>query len=182
MRGFFIILFFAVFSSNLLGQTKINYNSFDYELLEKLVLEKVNELRKTKKAPALKINTILEKAAQNHSDYQAQKNKMTHNQTGSKNRFVWLRVQNEGGDFSEISENVAFSDTFGELTFRDKGKKVVCDASTYEGLADVLFLGWKNSPPHYKAMINKRFTLTGLKFKLNTKTKRVYATQVFGRE
>lgn len=181
MRGYLIILFTATLGLNLFSQTKINYESFNYYLLEKLVLEKVNELRITKKAPVLTVNSTLEKAAQNHSDYQAKKNKMTHNQTSKKSKYVWFRVQNEGGVFSELSENVAYSDAFGVLTLRDKRKKITCDASTYEGLANILFLGWKNSPPHYKAMVNKNLTLTGLKFKLNAKTKRIFATQVFGR-
>jgi uncharacterized protein YkwD len=182
MRGFFTILIMSFFSISLIGQTKIDCNSFNYELLEELVLKEVNTLRKTKKAPELKINTILEVAAQNQSDYQSDKNKMTHNQTSKKSKYVWLRVQNEGGVFTEISENVAYSDAFGILKLTVKGKKKTLDASTYEGLAEVLYLGWKNSSQHYKAMINKKFDLTGLKFKMNSKNKRVYATQVFAKK
>ena len=181
MRRFLHILFSILFVTQVMGQTKINYNSFDYDLLEKLVFEKVNDLRKSKKLDQLTDNKILGVAAQNQSNYQSKKKRMTHNQTSSKTKFVWLRVQNAGGDFSAISENVAYTDTYGFVVLRIKGKKVRLDASTYEGAAEILYLGWKNSKPHYKAMIDKRFNLSGLKFKLNPKTKRLYATQVFAK-
>lgn len=177
----FLYIVFFLFSCSVFSQTKIDFNSFNYELLEELVLKEVNNLRKAKKAPELKRDTLLGQAAQNHSAYQAKKNTMTHNQTAKDSKFVWLRVQKIGGEYSEIAENVAFSDAFGVLKFTEKGKKLTADASTYEGLAMVLFLSWKNSKPHYTAMINKKFDLTGLKFEFNTKTKRVFATQVFGR-
>lgn len=182
MRRFFCILILSLFVSQSIGQTKINLESFNYDLLESLVLKKVNVLRKQKRAPQLKANKILAVSAQNHSDYQARKNKMTHNQTGRDTKYVWLRVQKEGGNFSSISENVAYTDVFGIHLVKNKGRKIKIEASTYEGLAEILFLGWKNSKPHYKAMINKSFNLTGLKFKLNPKTKRLYATQVFAKK
>lgn len=179
MRFFISILFF---SSLVFGQTKVDSENFDFDLLEEMVIEKVNEERSSRGLSILKLDRKLGKAAANHSIYQAKKKRMTHNQTSGKNKTVSERVKNTGAKFEMISENVAFTDAFGEVEMKVGRKKQIFKADTYQGLADIFFMGWKNSKPHLGAIINKNFTHTGISFCFDNQKKRLYATQVFGKK
>lgn len=179
MRFFILILFF---SQSLIAQKEIDLNDFDYNLLEKLVLEKINKERKKKNLGKLKKDKVLGDAAKNHSNYQAKKKKMTHNQVSSKARTAMNRVEIAGGGFKLVGENVAYADVFGTVRMKVKGRMKSFSTKTYENVAEILFLGWKYSKLHYKAIVSKNYEYSGLKFTLDKKNKRIYATQVFGKK
>lgn len=179
MRFFIAILFLSQVA---LSQNKVDYDNFNFSLLEKLVLKKINAERTKKNREALKLDSTLQKAAQNQSDYQAKKHKMTHNQTKAKSKNALERVLKAGGGFSLVGENVAYTDVHGVVKIKDGKKVKEITPNTYENIAELLVIGWRNSKYHYQAIIEKAYTHTGLKFAIDKKNKRLYATQVFGKK
>lgn len=179
MKRLIVILFLSSFS---FSQEKVDFNNFNYDLLEKLVLQKINQERNSKNRETLVLDDVLQKAAQNQADYQAKKKRMTHDQTSAKTKTALKRVIEAGGGFSLVGENVAYTDVFGSVRMKDGRKMRSFETNTYQDIAEILFVGWKNSKYHYLAIIEKDYTHTGLKFALDVKNKRLYATQVFGRK
>ncbi len=176
MRFFIIILL----SSSLFSQTKIDFEHIDFKLLEDMVLEKVNEERASKGLSILTDHKVLKSAAINHSAYQAKKRRMTHSQTSKKSKTPLDRVKNAGGGFTLVGENVAYTDAFGKIILKVSRKKKEFATNTYQDIVDIFFIGWKNSKVHYKAIMNKSYTHSGISFAYDKKNKRFYGTQIFG--
>ena len=49
-------------------------------------------------------------------------------------------------------------------------------------IADEMYQSWKNSPGHYKNMINSDYVLGDIDFQFNSEEKIIYATHVFGKK
>jgi len=173
----YIVLFFV--SSTIYSQ-KIDTENFNYKLVNRLLLEKVNQERTKKKAQELTVNKNLYKASKHHSDWQAKKNKMTHYQTTITTKSPRKRVDKTGATFKMVGENVAFTDINTTVKVKMGTRIRTLDVYTYQDLAHILFEGWKHSKDHYKNMIHKSYNTSGLSISLSKDKKRLYATQVFG--
>jgi len=141
-------------------------------LLGRILTKKVNHLRKQKNKVPLKQDLSLAKAAKLHSSYMAKHSKLSH--------------QEANGDQKNPSDRVALFDktfvTIGENILYTKPIHLPLNKKTLQTLATTMFLLWKNSPSHYKNMIFEKYELSGFGFKYQTKTRRIYATQVFGKK
>lgn len=178
MRHF--LLLYIIFPSLLFSQTIIDTDHFNEELMEELLLQKINEERVKKKLTELANNNYLHLAAVDHSLYQAKKDKMTHQQTSNKTKTPRNRVEKVGGKFKLIGENVAYSDIGRPVNMKIKNKIKLFETNTYEELADLIFQGWKYSPAHYANIVNAPYNSSGISVKMTKDKSRVYATQVFG--
>ncbi|MGV3630811.1 MAG: CAP domain-containing protein [Bacteroidota bacterium] len=141
--------------------------------LQKEIHTKVNDLRKSLGLRTLKLNDTLKEAASVHSKFQALNNKMTHSETKKELRDPVDRVKYfKGFDFELVGENVQ------EIPL-PKGK---LSAKEITRLSELIYQGWKNSPPHYKNMVDPAYEFENLAFSENKALTKFYATQVFGKK
>lgn len=130
----------------------------------------INKERVERDAPALQMDTGLYKAAMNQAVYVARVQKLTHGQDRPDMDNVLKRVEHYNEDrFVQAGENILFTSYF----------TLPLNESKIKALALQMFEGWKNSPSHYKNMIQRAYTHHALAFYYNKKNKAIYATQVF---
>lgn len=138
--------------------------------LRKLLLENVNQLRDSLGLEPLLQNEVLQKAALDHSKYMAKNKVLSHDEKGP-GRTVAKRVRRAGSrDFEIVGENILFNEV---NSFKFNQKKL-------EELAREMYLQWRNSPPHYRNMIQQAYVFGDIGISADSKTGRIYATQVFG--
>lgn len=156
MRIFFLVFF--VFSSSY-AQQNVDWQNYDSDSLNRYITIEVNKLRDKKKVPPVVYQPLLSPAATDHSDYMLKKNILTHNQKITKKKTPKNRVDFYGGQFAVVGENVQVL-TLNSIPkqFEKKGEPKTIE--TYELMAKILVLNWKNSPPHYENMIHPNFSGT----------------------
>lgn len=163
-----ITLLILFFNSFVIAAQELNLN---YDDLENSILELINQHRKSLKINKLEKDTVLQKAAQDQSDYMLGIKKLAHEQKSVAKKYPKNRIQFYGGnDFNTYGENVLY------LTVEPK----TYSKNDIEVLAKRIYEDWKNSPPHYKNIINKEYAFASLAFAYDSKSKRLYATTVFG--
>ncbi|RTL13813.1 MAG: CAP domain-containing protein [Flavobacteriaceae bacterium] len=167
MSKFFLFVSF-LFSISVFSQQEIE---IDFKKLNSKVSALINEHRKSLKLKELTKDKFLQMAAEDHSLYLQNLGFLSHEQKDIKKKNPSDRVQLYGGkNFSGFGENILFT-TIKKEKYSDK---------ELDKLAITIFNQWKNSPPHYKNIINKDFDAADLGFFIDTKRNRIYATQVFG--
>lgn len=176
---FLLILSFAILSFNKIKGTEIDLNNFDSNLLETLILKKVNKLRKNKRLVLLKKDKILKKAAKDQCNYLFKKKRLTHRQVNTNKKTPSKRVIFYKGKFNGVGENIAYTYLFSSVNGA-KNKKKIIRLATYEATAEYFFQLWKNSKGHYSNLINKSYNYSGIDFTINKRNNRIYSTQVFG--
>jgi len=145
--------------------------SINFKKLNEKVAEQINKHRKTLKLNEISPDSHLKMAAEDHSTYLLGHKKLTHEQNESDKKTPFDRVKFYGNKtFESVGENVLY------LSLENK----YYDDKAIADLAQKIFIQWKNSPPHYKNIINKDFDFADLGFSIDQKLKRIYATQVFG--
>jgi len=157
-------------------ESNIDFKNFDSEKLNRLILQDINDFRKTQGLPPLENDEILTKAANNHAAYLLKEKKLTHTQSKKAYQDPQKRVYAFGGKHTMIGENVAY--TFANVIVNTK-KNTKIKLETYEQLAAHFVDVWVNSPPHLKN-IKQSFTRSGIAVSTDAKTNIVYAVQVFG--
>jgi len=144
----------------------------EQQRLADLLTEKVNELRISKGRLPLERHTDLAKAAQLHSNYMAEKNRLSHTQIGTSFPNPTDRVYHFNKSFTTIGENALF-ETWGKFPPSEK---------ELELLASTMYRSWRNSKGHYANMISDAFTFGDFGFAYNQKEKRLYATHVLAKQ
>ena len=177
--AFLLILSFTILSFNKIKSTEIDLNNFDSDLLEILILEKVNKLRENKRLVLLEKDYILKKAAKDQCNYLNKKKKLTHRQVKYNKKSPLKRVKFYNGKFSNVGENIAYTYLFSSVKGAKKKNKTV-RLTTYEATAEYFFQLWKNSKGHYDNLISKSYNYSGIDFTINKKNNRIYSAQVFG--
>lgn len=147
------------------------------KLLSDLYNKKLNDHRKSLNLSQLNSDLVLIKAASIHSEYMSDKDTLTHNETIPERKTPIDRVRFLKGTHDGVGENCLYFPLF--TYFKSKKKKDSTIISTYEDAADQLFTQWKNSPGHYKNMIEPKYDLQGISFSYNKDKNKFYATQVF---
>lgn len=147
-------------------------NASEKEILSEALVKRVNHLRKKLGKHPLKRDTDLVKAAQLHSDYMVKKNSLNHNQIGTEFPKPKDRILHFNKSFISFGENVLYS----------KPVRYPLNKKALNKLAFDMFRAWKASPGHYANMISDAFTYGDFAFTLHPKSKRVFATQVFGKK
>ncbi len=145
--------------------------------LEQRVFEKIDSIRQRSKRPALEHDSILHLSALNHAEYMAEKGKLSHTQSGKSDlKDPQRRAAYFGAQNYLVGENVMWTDYNMRIT-SNKGKRF--DGANPEDLANAIVAIWKESPDHYKNLMDKRYTLSGIAIVFDREKKRVYACQVF---
>lgn len=160
----------------------INVNAINYKLIDQLFSKKLDELRKSKNLGPLAHDAILAKAAEDQALYMQVNDTVTHQQKTPKKVQPVDRVVFYKGTHDGVGENCLFSYIQKRYLKNAKNKK---DTSTtiiitYEQAAEGIFQLWKNSPLHYKNMIDPRYEVQGLGLVYNPANKKLFAAQVFG--
>lgn len=171
-----VVTFFSV--SGALSQktkTPLDYSNLDHHVLNKHVLDEVNKLRKKAKVDFLENHTSLFEAAQDHAGYMMTTKKVGHKQREKLKKWPNLRLAFYGARFDRVGENVQLNNLNLESTERDRKTPKI---KSYEKLAEVLVLAWKNSPEHYANMIHVDFSTTYTAVSIGSDGA-VYACQLF---
>lgn len=156
---------------------KINLSSINFSLIDKLFNEKLAALRATKSASPLTADATLKKAAQDQADFMNANDTLTHFQPAAAKKTPADRVLFYNGHHDGVGENCLF--IFLQLPITVKNKKEPVLVNTYADAAEQIFQSWKNSPGHYKNMIDPKYDVQAIAFSYNPKTQKVYASQVF---
>ncbi len=156
------ILFFFSVAVSAIAQEQINP-----QVVDSLILEGVNTLRQKKNRLPLKIAVPLEKAAHYHTEWMTAKHKLSHLENKKDLKTPDKRVLKFGGNYTFVGENVAYLSYDAKKTEQEIAKEFVSI--------------WQHSKEHYKNMINRAFTLTGIAVIYDSEKQRIYATQVFAK-
>jgi len=157
----------------------IDEANFNYSLLNKLILEKINAKRQKLRVGTLSPDSILYLAAKNQADYQVKEDKLTHFQKKKQTEDPVKRVKYYHGEHYAIAENAAME--FWGVRVQEKDKKIHI-YHTYEEVAEAFVEGWIHSPIHYTNLSAKIYDLSGVATSINLKEKKIYAVQVFGKK
>ncbi len=172
-----IIMLSGISKAQKAGSTIIP-NDINYALIEKLFNEKLNELRTAKNLSALQEDIKLTKAAADHAAYMMENDTLTHFQKSAIKKNPSKRVIYYGGTHDGVGENCLF--TFLLKPYQQKNKKEPVLINTYAEAAEAIFQAWKNSPLHYKNMIEPKYDVQGLGFSYNEPENKLFVAQVFG--
>ena len=170
MKIYLFCILISLLHLNSNAQISVDCHSGDAIQLNKYILKEVNKYRKKAKVRSLKNDILLNLAATDHTNYMANKNKLTHYQRNKIKKNPKNRVDFYGEQFDLVGENV-------QQNWVQKTEKEFI--KNCEELANILVTGWRNSPPHYANMIDKNFTTTYTAVNINSKGK-IYACQLFG--
>ncbi len=168
--------FFFIFVLLALGlqaqKHSLNPQSLNKKLLEQIILKKINYVRDTLGLSPLINDNILTLAAYNQSKFLVKNKKLTHTQPSKKYAQPHNRVAAYNGSHSFVAENIAYIPIISS-----SGKQIY---KTYEYLADKFVKNWVKSPGHFKNIKSDRAATSGVAIAYDPKTKKIYATQVFG--
>ncbi|MVO09409.1 hypothetical protein GOQ30_09585 [Flavobacterium sp. TP390] len=163
-----ITLLVLFFNLTVLSAQELQLN---YSDLEDGVLQLINEHRTTLKLTPLEKDVVLQKAAQDQSNYMLKIKRLSHEQTSVEKKHPKNRIKFHGGtDFHTYGENVLY------LTVEPK-KYAQSDLVL---LAQKIYTEWEISPPHYANMVSNEYAYASLAFAFDPKSRRLYATTVFG--
>lgn len=145
----------------------INPENFSPQLLETMVMVKINAARKAKGLDTLKYNSILTKAARDQAEYMASKEEATLEGSG-KRKTTGKRIAFYGG--SESGEEIVGVQPI------NKGK----DFFTYDDVASLIAEKWIKGKTQTIIITNNTYIYTGAGVTLEPASKKVYVSMVFG--
>lgn len=172
----FLFLFFPLSFFAQKGNSELDLNNLNFNLIEAEFMEKLNKLRAEQKLEILNSDINLKKAAKDQADYQHKNHIVTHSQADKTKDTPQKRVFFYNGTNDNVGENCIKIPL--KKNFTAKYKKEVF-VKTYSDAGEALFLGWKNSPGHYKNMIGPNYQVSGLGFSLDKDSSYLYCAQVF---
>ena len=142
------------------------------ELLETMILERVNHVRDTLGLPVLVNDDALHLASLHHSKFLIKNKILTHSEPGAKYKTPLNRVKASYGHHTAVAENVAYISLY-----NSKNKQRY---KTYEYVADKFVTNWVKSSGHLKNIKWDIAAKSGISVQFDPKTGKIYATQVFG--
>ncbi len=173
-----IILFFWSTAVNAQNTKEIDLTKIDYKQIETSFYQKINKLREEKGCVKLSADGVLKLAADDQATYMQSMHVLSHTQKVKGKENPRNRVLFYKGTHELVGENCI------EILLKTKMKTKYAPepilVNTYEQAADALFLGWKNSPGHYKNMIDPKFDVSGLGFFFSKDSNALYCAEVFG--
>lgn len=165
-----------VVTPNIDANSLISPATFDEDLLTKLVLDGINELRRKKGAKPLLPDVLLAKAANDQNEYVTNKGKLMHEQSNPEKRDVSKRIDYYGGSYDMVGENLQL---YGFMVITKNGKKYSVEYTSYKEAAKGMVENWVTSKPHYENLVRKEFTLAGTSIGFNKDKTGFYSTQVY---
>jgi uncharacterized protein YkwD len=128
------------------------------------IVERTNAFRKEQRREPVQTDEKLAEAASDFARYMAKTDRYGHK---ADDRTPADRVAAAGYDPCVVEENIAYR-------FRETG-------FTTDDLAEGFVVGWEQSPPHRRNMLDRSVTVTGAGVAQSEKTGVYYAVQLFGR-
>ncbi|MBI1836188.1 MAG: CAP domain-containing protein [Flavobacteriia bacterium] len=162
-----LILFVLVLSS--IGNTQLS--SKNITSLKKELYHLFNNYRVEQSLGTLNSNVILQKAAQSHADFLIKSKKITHDETNSKLKTPLKRIQNAGGDFLIVGENILEFETALIKLKEDQIKE----------LANAVYDAWKVSKEDLKNLEFPEFDLHDFGIAQNTKKQTLIFVHLFSK-
>jgi uncharacterized protein YkwD len=184
VRHIFIVLLVIGFTNSFFSQTTKNLykstlpNNLNWMNIQTEFYKLLNELRQQQNATILYSDNILSLAATDQAHYMDSVHKVTHDQKLKRKETPQKRVFFYNGTHDQIGENCIM--IYINKSMKVKYSKTPIVAKTENEIAKALFLGWKNSPGHYKNMITPDYDVAGLGFYFNKDSSILYSAQVFG--
>lgn len=178
------LLFLLVFINQAFSQAKKNSyknslpNNLNWNIIQKEFYVLLNNLRQEQKLSLLSSDEILDLASFDQAHYMDSINKLTHDQKIKGKETPQKRVFYYNGTHDQVGENCLF--VYYNKPMKTKYSKDLVIAKTEKEIAKAIFLGWKNSPGHYKNMITVGYDVAGLGFYYNKDSSKIYCAQVFG--
>jgi uncharacterized protein YkwD len=178
---YLVILAFPVMSFAQSAKDTIDFESINYELLEKLALDEVNIQRKIAGAPELNNDNILYEAAKDQVQYINELGRTSHKQLDPLKSSARKRVVYYGGRMSGIGENAA-GFTIRRPTRMPIGstKDSIITIFSYKQAAKTLVDLWLGSEIHKGNLLNDKFQLSGLSIRSDSAKSMLYAIHVLG--
>lgn len=163
------------------AQQAIQPDRYDQRLLERMVLDGINQVRANQGIPALVNQPSLKRAAKEQNDFIRVNRRLLHEQPSRNKRTSRDRVTLHGGSFNRIAENLMYK-KFGHQTkytnYNRSSRQVLYPS--YEAAARAIVMAWVNSSDHYQNLINRKFNYVGTEISIDYLREGLYATQVFG--
>lgn len=171
----FLLYYNCAFINAQTANTKINTDSINISFLESLIKTKVDSVRQKNNKKILTENDTLKKAIDDQINYVLKTKKLTHFQTKDSGKYsVSQRIAYYGMTCTYTGENIAY--TFIKTKSTNGSVYII---STYGDVANEIVKLWVNSAGHFDNMTKAVFTKTAVAVRINTKTKVIYAGQVF---
>lgn len=178
MRALLPFLFVTVVTATGLAKSAqdiVRASDFDEAFLTELVKQKIDDLRKKRRLPALQTNDALVAAAKHHADYLERSNLMSHSELNLRYRTPQNRAEKFGFRNPFVGENIAQS----YITFGSSfGGRAIAD--TYDDVANDLVDLWVHSPGHHQNLLRSSYVTTGVAVAVDFQSGKIYAVQVFG--
>jgi uncharacterized protein YkwD len=157
--------------------TEITLLKIDYKQIESAFYLKINKLREEKGCGKLVPDNLLKLPADDQAAYMQSTHVVGHNQKVKGKENPHNRVLFYNGTHDLVGENCI--EIFLKKAMKTKYAPAPIIVNTYEQAAEALFQGWKNSPVHYKNMIDPKFDVSGLGFAFAADSSTLYCAQVF---
>ena len=138
-------------------QDRIDPSNFNYELLNQLVMDEVNNIRSRKRLDSLTHDLSLDLASNDHAKYMGDNSVLTHNQKSKQKYSPYDRVVFYGGSHNLVGENVQVVPI--AQMMQDSDNKL-----TYQKLAGDIVDNWKGSKEHYENIINPGYKVVSYGF------------------
>jgi uncharacterized protein YkwD len=139
-------------------------NGPDLGRVREQMIAATNQFRVEEKQAKLKVNEALSKAAQSFAEFMAESDKYGHDADGKQPAD---RVKAAGYEFCLVAENIAYEVSPNGLSDKE--------------LARAFMDGWKNSPPHWRNLLDPDMREFGVGVAQSSKSGKFYAVQNFGR-
>ncbi|MBI1306037.1 MAG: hypothetical protein GC181_05425 [Bacteroidetes bacterium] len=158
----------------------IDLTHFKPEVLERLILSKINSYRQDSGATILRTDSILRLAALDQAEYVKRIRRLDHQQTSLAKSTVKDRVKYYHGQMRGVGENMLMTTIHRPAKLHLGERDTILNLNTYSEVADAMFRLWVNSAVHHHIMTYPKFTCTGLAFAVDSANEVIYAVEVFG--
>jgi uncharacterized protein YkwD len=175
-----LLLLFCLAARAQKKSPELDLKNLNYQMLETEFIERLNQMREGMSLGKLSADNILKRAAKDQADYQQSIHQLSHSQPTKDKETPQKRVFFYNGTHDHIGENCIKIPL--KKPFKAKYSKKELEAKTYSDAGEALFLGWKNSPGHYKNMIDPDYEMYGLGFSFDKDSSNLYCAQVFGQK
>lgn len=176
LRSVILVFCLSLFSFTSQSQ-EINVSKIDFSKIENSFYQKLNKLREEKNCGKLLTDPILKLAANDQAAYMQSTRIVGHDQKVKGKETPHKRVVFYKGTHDQVGENCIL--IYLKKPMKTKYSKLPITVNTYEEAAEALYLGWKNSPGHYKNMIAPAYDMGGLGFYFSADSSTLYCAQVF---
>ncbi len=156
----------------------INHRNVDIVLLEQLIHEEINKVKRANGLPLLSKDRTLRNAATDQNNYQIRKGDLSHTQGNAGKQTLKDRISFYGGGFQATAENVIYEG----FIIRTTGTQREIIAPTYREQAKKMVKSWMDSPGHRKNIMNPNYDQVGTAVGYHGELHAVFSTQVFGRK